>query len=403
MIEWQEESVEKVLICLTEPNARRLAAFIKQRFALEAQTVDVPRADMGNGLWVVAAEYAEAAIAVADSGKVAVLFGTRTPTADEQSRLKGAALIVGALPGALLPWLEEHLTAVGPQEDAPWEETASPKATDRGQSIAVYSSGGGVGKTTTAVHLAVAATAVRLVTGLVELDEDRRGILTHFDRRPKVGLDTLDPSEWEAPERFAQAMERVAVPVNPRLSVVPMVGTKYGMQYQSSVETEDHLPRLFDWTERRFALSIYDLPARVRDHVVLSALRRASRVVIVVEPTEIMVDSMMSYLELIQSIKGVGGQIIGNMRLLVNKVPRGRRVALPPKQVAEALGLPLLGEVPMEPERYMGGINRHQVALDANWREIFESLGIGQSGTTRVIPRLKRPEHGGLGKLFHRR
>lgn len=414
-IRWEDPVVKTVAVCMPEPHAARLADVLRHRLGVTADACEDLNAAGDADIYLVTAADALRALARVGPDRVAIMMGMQSAGPEERALYRGAALLSGPLPGAVIDWLESRVASAqspvsGP--DIPWEDSSPPDpvtavpvpaaGVGKAMSVAVYSSGGGVGKTTTAVHLAMAAAASRVVTGLVELDEDRRGILTHFDRKPRSGLDDLSPTEWEDPQRFAAAMERVSVSVNARLTVVPMVGTLYGMQYQAAPDSPDHLSQLFNWAERRFSLTVYDLPARVRDHVVLSTLTRATRVVIVVEPTEIMVDSTMSYLDLIRSIKGAGPEIVAKASLLCNKVPKHRQSALPPRQIADALDLPFLGEIPLDPDRYMGGINRHTIKLDDGWRAVFDGLGVVRTGASPDIRRPQARRRGVLGSLFRR-
>ncbi len=390
MIEWADTNTGIIALCLPEPHGSRLAALLRGRMGLEVVAQESFQPVAGASVYIVTPEDAPRILPHKGGADVAIVFGTRGPSDADRLRYPGAVFLTGALPGTVTDWLESRGVPVE-SLDLTWAETLhQPAAHQSGaKSVAVYSSGGGVGKSTVSVYLAAVAAAERVPTGLVELDEDRRGILTYFDRKPKNGLDTLQPTDWEDPARFAAAMAATTVAVGARLTVVPMVGTKYGMQYQTSMDTEDHLQHLFDWAGKEFALTVYDLPARVRDHVVLQTLQNASHIILVVEPTEIMVDSTMSYLNLIHSIKGVGPQMVGRMSLLVNKVPRQRRAAIPSRQMADALGVPLLGEVPLDPERYMTAINQHRIQLDPNWKAIYAALdlphaaGSAKTGTDR--------------------
>jgi cellulose biosynthesis protein BcsQ len=393
-IRWQqEEAQELVVVCLPEPHSSRLAREIERtgaRAVVRPAFTPVPGAVR---YVVMAGEEAEKAVRAARGARIGVVGAEPGEVYD------GAELLSGPLPGAVLDWLSDD--EGGPRiawEDAPRERSSGATRAARGLTLAVFSSGGGVGKTTAAVHLsAVASRAAE--TLLVELDEDRRGVLTWFDRRPKEGLDSLSPAEWGDAERFEEAMRRVAVQARYRLTVVPMVGTKFGMQYQ--VGDQDHLGTLYDWAERRAEVVVYDLPARVRDHVVLTTLSRADRVLIVVEPTKVMVESTLGYLDLLNSIPGVGQGIIRKACLLVNKTPARGRVGVPPREMAEALGLPLAGTVTLEPERYLAAINRHQVNLDDQWTELASYLGIPVEEDGGVRVRRQR-RHGLFGFLRRR-
>lgn len=332
----------------------------------------------GADAYLVLPDAAEAVRAWAPAARVGVLTGG--PVApDVARRLQGYALLPGALPGAALDWLaglgpgpapalvwaESEPAAPGPAAPAAAPAPAAPQA------LAVYAASGGVGKTTAAVCFAVLA-AERAPTGLVELDEYQVGLLTVFDRAPQQGLDSLGPADWQDAARHAAGLERLAVAVGPRLSVLPMLGTAQGVQ----APDDDAFARLFAWAADRWAVTVYDLPADLRRPGVLAALQAATRIVWLVEPHEIAVHNALAQLRLLEGFAAAGAALLAKTALVVNKAPRARRAGLAPERIAEALGLPLLGAIPHDPDRYLAAITQHRPPDDPAWRAAFTALAL---------------------------
>lgn len=373
VIDWttdSQSSPARVAICLPEPDGSRLAEVIRHQLGVSAAVLPAFR-EGAAAYYLVLPDQAPRAVATVGAARVAILY-PHGAGPQETARFAGAAILEGPLPGAVLTWLR---AVAGSPVSAPslWGDATAGVGTGSPapQSLAVFSTGGGVGKTTTAVHLAVAAAGNRLATGLIELDEDRRGILTYFDRRPRAGLDSLSPSDWAEPPRLAAALETVGVTVQPSLTVVPMVGTLAGLQYKHGDTT--YLPHVFDWAAARFALTVYDLPAKPRDEVVLAALMRADRIVFVADPVLSTVESAVGYLKLLESIPGAGPALLARMGLLCNKVTRTKKADIPPADMAQALGLPLLGTVPLDIDRYYAAVNHHRVHADAAWHTLLRA------------------------------
>ncbi|MCL8208616.1 MAG: hypothetical protein K6V97_11175 [Actinomycetia bacterium] len=407
------EPPRRVVVCLPAPHAERLAQAIRDALGMEAvaQTGFAPVA--GADAYLVLPDAADAARAVVPADRVGVLTGG--PVRPEVARrLQGCALLPGALPGAALDWLAGLGAAPAPalvwaepapaapdaarRAPAPAAAVSAPGASAPAapapaapQAVAVYAAGGGVGKTTTAVCFAALA-AEQTPTGLVELDENQGGILTYFDRRPQRGLDSLGPADWQDPTRCAAALEQVAVAVGPRLAVLPMLGTAGGLQCAPAGAAEaDGLAPLFAWAAQRWAVTVYDLPADLRLPVVLATLRAATRIVWVVEPHEISVDNALAQLRLLEGLQATGAALLAKTALVVNKVPRPRRVGLAPERVAEALALPLLGAIPADPERYLAAINQHRLPADPAWRAAFAALALpGWDGAGPAPPPARR-------------
>lgn len=408
-----------VAIALPEPHASRLAAIVRQHTGADARAMTLEEAaDRHAARIVITPEAVPAALTVWSPGAIAVVAGSR-PVA-ESWRTVGVAVLTGPLPQPVVDWVRRVETG---WEDEGWEwaddgwgwteeepdalphsgargrnasrvpaATSLGAASAHGQLVAVYSSGGGVGKTTTSVYLAAIAAERRHVVGVVELDEDRRGILTYWGRPARQGgLDSIKAYDWQSPDRLAEQLARIAVPVAPRVTVVPMIGTVSGLQYDVA-QADQAVGFLTAWARRQFAWTFFDLPARVRDSTLIAVLKTVDRVVLVVEPTEIMLDSSRGYLDLLEQLGPDGAGIVPKMGLLVNKCEKHRAARLDPRAMAESLGVPLLGAVESNPAKYMSGINQHRIEPNSEWRSVATAVGIaGPDGVAAPVssrPRL---------------
>ncbi|WP_018305459.1 AAA family ATPase [Desulfitobacterium hafniense] len=239
------------------------------------------------------------------------------------------------------------------------------------RSVALFSPGGGVGKTTAAVHLAKLAEQARINVGLVEADEDKGGVLRYLGRSPaQEGLDSLEKAVWDDQGFFNENMKRIMQKVG-RISVVPMVSTFSGLACNMQ-----NVSSLFSWAESQFDLTLYDLPPRLRDVMTFSVLQEVDQVVLVAEPTDILMDAIQKHLKLCQEVEQFH-TLPKKYRLLVNKVPE--KNGLRPEEMADALGLPLLGSISADVEHYDRMINRakFEIPSDSAWRKVFFNMDLG--------------------------
>lgn len=395
-------SASVVVLGLPDPHGARLGRVIEDRLGIPC-AVMATLSSLDPTTWVVTTptwvgRLLDSSIA---PDHLAILWGDR-PGEGHSARWvqQGVTILTGPMPRTVLDWLQS--TALVPADpwtwedpdDRPptftWEDEADaapvipslPRAAPRsspaaqGLSLAVYSSGGGVGKTTTAVYLATIASRRRLPTGIVELDENRSGLLTYWDRKaPHGGLDSVKPGDWSDPGRLAARLATMAIGVAPRLMALSIVGTSEGLQYHPEDAARD-LGHLYAWARHQWAVTFYDLPATVRDEGVYHTLQAVDRVLFVLEPTEIMLESSLRYLRIIEGLGPVGHDMIRKMGLVVNKVPKSRQARLDPLLLAETLALPLWGQIPENTVRYMAGINQHKIGVTPDWEKLWAALAL---------------------------
>ncbi|MDA8192738.1 MAG: hypothetical protein M0Z53_01895 [Thermaerobacter sp.] len=387
-----------IQVAVAEPHGSRLAQILRDQvpgLATARPASDEP--GDGRGWVLVTPDRVAWARQAWPPDRIGVIAGTAVP--DPRWAAQGLHVLTGVLPWPVVEWAR---TRGAPETSLAWDETdgavgpAAPPVpalrapTGRGPLVAVYSSGGGVGKTTTAVYLATVAAAQRQTVGVVELDEDRRGILTYWNRPLQGGgLDSITPHVWTDPARLAQDLARILVPVDARLRVVPMAGTLTGLQYP--VEATDQAVRyLTEWARQQFACTIFDLSARIRESTPIAVLQAVDRVIWVMEPTEIMLDSSRGYLDLLEQLGDGARRILPKIGLVVNKVEKARTARLDPPALADALGLPLWGTVASNPAKYMSGINQHRVDPTPEWLAVARAVGLVTGDAPRPAGKARR-------------
>jgi ATP-binding protein involved in chromosome partitioning len=315
-------------------------------------------------------------------GKIALLYGNiSVPSSD---RGVNYTKITGNLPGCVHSFIESLVGWQGVNIDLEWEETTDLDSSQQpaqkiSRSVAVFSPGGGVGKTTAAVHLAKLAEQARVNIGVIETDEDKGGVLRFLGKQPaQLGLDSLEETDWGNEALFKRRIGEIVQKVG-RIQVVPMVGTLNGL-----VCNIKNVSVLHEWSRSEYDLTIYDLPPRLRDVMTYSVLEEADEVILVTEPTDVLMDALQKHLRLCKEVQQFH-ELPKKYRLLINKVPE--REGLDPEEMAEALGLPLLGVIPADLEHYNKIINRAKfdIPADSPWRMVYANLGLG-GACNQIMP-----------------
>lgn len=240
------------------------------------------------------------------------------PLPDEVFR---SALGAGALDVVELPmaesWVVELLTDAADAGDG--------RIGPGGHTVGVVAGSGGAGATTFACALALTASRHER-TVLIDLDPLGPGV----DR--VVGLDAPSGVRWDAlvssRGRLGSRSLRAALPDKDGLAVLTWdTGAPAGLDAQAVREVLSAARRGHD-------VVVVDVP-RALDDVTAEVVTRCDRVLLVTEP----------------SLPGVAaaGKVAAALRPLNDRlglVVRGVRAAVPSAQVAGALGLPLVAEVP---------------------------------------------------------
>ncbi len=240
------------------------------------------------------------------------------PLGDEVFR---GALAAGAVDVVELPtgetWLVELLTDAGDAGDG--------RRGRRAHTIGVVAGSGGAGATTFGCALALTA-ASRGSAALVDLDPLGPGV----DR--VVGLDAAVGIRWEglasSRGRLGSRSLRSALPAVEGLAVLTWGGG-------APAELDAGMVReVLSAAQRGHDHVLLDLPRAV-DEVVAEAVTRCHRVLLVVEAT-------------VAGVAAAGrvAAVVGPLTDRLGVVVRRRGGAVPSGQVAAALGLPLVVEVP---------------------------------------------------------
>ena len=384
---------QSIALIISEDSVRkRLENYLRLEFNVStiplksivaAEMVDagayiIARSDIGENDWAMVT-------ALGESSKLAVLYGGRPAPPDE--RRHGVSPCQGALPGCVREWIVQENIFGHESESAnlEWDDSGSvPSKTRKIRRIGVWSPGGGVGKTTTVVHLAKLAEQDRLNVGVIETDEDKGGVLRYLGKTPaRTGLDSVAKQIWEDPQLFAGEMENIVQTVG-RIQVAPMTGTVEGLTCN-----EETVNTLHQWAASRWAFTIYDLPPRLRDVMTISVLNEVDDVIVVVEPTDVLMDAMEKHLRLCSEINRFK-DFPQKYKLLVNKVPENH--GLNPQEMADSLGIPLIGVVPAELEHYDRIINKGKFVIpsDSPWRTVYQNLTLGGVKKPVPVPMLKK-------------
>jgi secretion/DNA translocation related CpaE-like protein len=240
------------------------------------------------------------------------------PAPDDAFRhaLGAGAVDVVELPGSET-WLVEVLTDAG--------DAVAGRRAGRAHTVGVVAGSGGVGATTFACALALTAAASRAAT-LVDLDPLGPGV----DR--VVGLDGADGVRWDglvtSRGRLSSHSLRTALPTKDGLAV---------LTWEMGAPTEldaASVREVLSATQRGNDLVIVDLP-RALDDVTAEVVTRCDRVLLVTDPTVAGVASA-----------GKVAAVLRSLNPRVEAVVRAGRGTLPAAQVADALGLPLVADVP---------------------------------------------------------
>lgn len=328
-------------------------------------------------------------------GKIALLYGNM-PVPETDSRRVTYSKLTGTLPGCVYSFMESLVGSQG-ADDLTWGEPSdlefSFHPAQKTRSIALFSPGGGVGKTTAVVHLAKLADQARINVGIIETDEDKGGVLRYLGKQPaQVGLDSLEETDWGNEALFDRRIGEIVQTVG-RIKVVPMIGTLNGL-----VCNVNNVSLLHEWAKSQFDLTIYDLPPRLRDVMTYSVLQEADQVVLVAEPTDVLMDALQKHLRLCKEVQRFH-DLPQKYQLLVNKVPE--REGLDPEEMAKTLGLPLLGVIPADLEHYDKIINRARfdIPTDSPWRMVYANLGLGGAN---IVPIQSPPKAENSSKVKYK-
>jgi len=220
--------------------------------------------------------------------------------------------------------------------------------------IAVGSGKGGVGKTTVAVNLAIALARLGLKTGL--LDADVYGpnvpLMVGICDAPYAIGNRIQPLEQHGLRLMSMGF------LNPGDKPLIWRGPMLHSVMQSFI-------RQVDWGELDYLL--VDLPPGTGD-VVLSLVQTVplTGAIVVTTPSEVALEDGRKAVLMFQQVKVELLGIVENMSYLI--VPEtGQKLDIfgqgGGRRTAEAMGVPFLGELPLNPQIRVGGDTGRPVAL----------------------------------------
>ncbi len=233
--------------------------------------------------------------------------------------------------------------------------------------ITIGSGKGGVGKTTIAVNLAIALARLGHKTGLLDADVYGPNVPLMMGIRdtPYAVEGRIVPLEQYGVKLMSMGF------VNPGDKPLIWRGPMLHSVMQQFV-------RQVDWGELDYLL--IDLPPGTGD-VALSLIQTApiTGAVVVTTPSEVALEDARKAVLMFQQVKVELLGIIENMSFLV--IPEsGQKLDVfgqgGGERTAEAMGVPFLGSLPLDPQVRIGGDTGRPVALlgpdDANARRFYE-------------------------------
>ncbi|MFZ5590603.1 MAG: hypothetical protein ACOY81_02175 [Bacillota bacterium] len=250
-----------------------------------------------------------------------------------------------------------------------------------------FTPAGSAGKTTTTVYISAALQRFNIPVGILELDEDKPGIASIFlghDARRDIGLDKLGLDVYRSETLLERKLAGIRIPLTRGIILYPNSGTGDGMPFE---ETDD-VYRLFEVVQRQHPLVMVDLPVRLKDLVVLSTLRRASRVFFICEQYQPTIDACARHLE--DAVKlGIN---IEKYVLVINKYTENSRVKV--ARIETALGMKAKALVPLDAERYRMAADNHKITIKDE--DPWVTLAALAAGVEAPAPALKgRKKAGG--------
>ena len=313
----------------------------------------------------------------------ALLVGSRDPNAPEYQpwARQGVAILAGQLPRPVDEWVA-GLTAA-PDEalgwtlsedgaDLGWDAQVTAQQHGPAPILAIGSTAGGVGKTTTASILARLAAEEGQRVALVEADEDKSGLLRLFGKDPaEHGLDTIPRILWDDPERLFPEVEACGVSVNLRpgaLTIYPMVGKVEGLVLKRAdpwIGLIEHLATTAD-------LVICDLPPRLRDMLAYGPVRIANQTLLLYEPTEVNLDAYIKHVAMAKSPEL--DLDTRRFRLVLNRMSN---TGLTPEKFERCVpDVPLIGVIPEDLDGHRTYVNTGRIVLEADspWRALYSHV-----------------------------
>ena len=262
------------------------------------------------------------------------------------------------------------------------------------RAVAVFSPKGGVGTTTIATNIAVAAAAKRQTqVVLVDLALQFGGVATHLNLRPRQTL--ADIVRDDAAMREGEIMRSYATPHSSGLHVLAAPAQPEAAETISPAHVDRILGTLLD----AYELVVVDAGSTL-DERALAVFERADTVVLPVYPEIAALNAMHTLLEYLAETGALGTKAL----FVLNNT--FAREILKPRDVESALGSKVALELPYDPFIYLKAVNEGIPVVIGAARSVAAERLVRLSGTAFgrdgvAAPRAQDEQRS--GGLFRRR
>ena len=261
------------------------------------------------------------------------------------------------------------------------------------RTVAVFSPKGGVGTTTIAVNVAIAAARTRPdKVVLVDLDVQFGAVAAHLDLEPKQTL--VDVIRDEAALREPELLRTYAMRHDSGLHVLAAPMTPEA----SELITPDHVVHILGTLLEGYEAVVIDAGS-ILDERVLNVFEAAETIILPVYPEIAALKSVHALLDYLNEAGTIGAKslfVLNNMFA---------REILKPRDIEAALGTRITMDLPYDPFLYLKAVNEGvPIVLGAPRSSAAERLGrlsasaFGQDGSSAPAPAERKGGLFGFGR-----
>jgi MinD-like ATPase involved in chromosome partitioning or flagellar assembly len=232
--------------------------------------------------------------------------------------------------------------------------------------LTVFSGGGGNGKSTVSIHLALAAAARGFRPALVEVDEEKPCHLLAFGETVVKGLESLKEADFADASRLQRQLQEIAVKTKSGVALFAVAVP----HSEIPVGSPEDMAALLSVLARIYRPVVVDATCRLKDASTLGAVLNADQVLLVVEPLRPTAESAaVLYRDMIDL-----GVEPGKVSLVINKVDKGGK--LKRSFIEDIVGQKAAVLIPSDSPRYNAVFNSAKVSLagGAPWQELLETF-----------------------------
>ena len=255
--------------------------------------------------------------------------------------------------------------------------------------VCAFTRAGGAGKSTAITYLATALLKYGARPAVVDLDEDKPSIAKILGVSFREGMDTLSVQDLRGDLGMVrQALAKVRIPLNNGLTIYPAGGNVLPFEEESDIYS------MYAALQQEHSVILADLTVRFNDLATLATIRRASKVLFIVEQYQPTLDACVRHIEEARSV----GVDTGKYVLIVNKYTDNSRISV--KKIEDALDMQTSIILPMQPEKYRNEVDSHSLKADTDeWLR----LGALITNTDYQPNKKKSRKHSFLFSYFGRR